>query len=161
LKNIVRSAVLAAAFVAMAGCTDATKLLNALPTGANATGTGTTPTTNASTAPNTTTTTTTTNTTSTPAPKPTASVDIANTTAAQCSRTSPSGTPDLLDGSSYGKFNGQHVPNGWASAYSTEKQVWDAINSNSSLKPEDWACFQKFYPGATQVWKDLIDKYGN
>jgi hypothetical protein len=155
LKNVLRAALVASALAAMAGCTGANQLLAAIPTG-SASPSGTTPTTASSTTPSTTSSPSTSTT-----PKPTASTDLSNTTAAQCTRTSPSGEPDLLSGTAYGKFNGQHVPNGWAKAYDTEKKVWDAINSNSSVAPADWACFQKFYPGATQVWKDLSDTYGS
>ncbi|MDB5099313.1 MAG: hypothetical protein JWM80_3734 [Cyanobacteria bacterium RYN_339] len=156
LKNVLRSALLAAAVVTMAGCTGAAGLLNQIPGGVLPSGipsapAGTTPTgTTATTAPTTTTTTTT----------PTAAPNTSTTTAASCTRTSPSGTPDLLSGTAYGKFNGQHVPATWGGAYHTEKEVWDAINSNSSLTPADWACFQKFYPGAYTAWKDLASTYG-
>lgn len=154
MKNVLRAALVASAIAAMAGCTGANQLLAAIPTG-SASPSGTTPTTTSS--PSTTSSPTTTTSTT---PAPTASTDLSTVTAAQCTRANPAAEPDVLSGTAYGKFNNQHVPNGWGAAYTTEKQVWDAINSNSSVAPADWACFQKFYPGATQAWKDLASTYG-
>lgn len=49
-----------------------------------------------------------------------------------------------------GAYNNQWLPRGWAAAYKSEAAVTAAIDN---IKDLDWACFQKFYPGASTVWK--------
>ncbi|MDB5098742.1 MAG: hypothetical protein JWM80_3163 [Cyanobacteria bacterium RYN_339] len=66
------------------------------------------------------------------------------------------GAPVVLTGAAYGKFQGQHVPTGWADAYRTEADVFHGIEAlNPALNPGTWACFQKFYPGATTAYNQL------
>ncbi len=49
-----------------------------------------------------------------------------------------------------GAYNNQYLPKGWNAVHKSEAAVSSAIDK---IKGDDWACFQKFYPGATTVWK--------
>ena len=66
-----------------------------------------------------------------------------------CSRTEPS-LPKITGNASMGEYNGQGLPNGY-DTYDTEAEVTAAIRKEDG--GENWNCFQKFYPGATTVYK--------
>ena len=68
--------------------------------------------------------------------------------AASCTRTEPS-MPKITGNASMGDYNGQGLPNGW-DTYKSEADVTAAIKKMDG--GTDWACFQKFYPGATTVY---------
>jgi hypothetical protein len=97
---------------------------------------------------------------------PTASVAPAATTspastasmAPTCSRTTPPESEQDVMTADHGKFNGQHITKGWAAAYKTEDDVFDAIDNKDKISDADWPCFAKFYPGAVKVYHDLGGK---
>lgn len=78
----------------------------------------------------------------TPSPRP--SFDPA-----ACERNDPAATPSTGD-ARHGTYNAQRLPNGF-DALSSEEAVTDAI-ARVEGNGSDWACFQKFFPGATKVF---------
>lgn len=125
MKTMLRNAFLAAAFVALAGCTGPGL---GLPTG---TVPGTTPT---GTTPTDTTTTTT----------------VPTTTTTQSCTTNFAATPDT-GSSSLGGYAGKKLPNGYNAAYSSEQQVTDRITKASG--ESGWAQYQCNYADAVAVWR--------
>jgi len=90
----------------------------------------------------------------TPGTTPAAGGGLTTTTPAAsgpgaCSRTEPS-MPKITGNASMGEYNGQGLPNGY-DTYDTEAEVTAAIRKEDG--GENWNCFQKFYPGATTVYK--------
>ncbi|MDB5099312.1 MAG: hypothetical protein JWM80_3733 [Cyanobacteria bacterium RYN_339] len=128
MKNVLRNALLASAFVALAGCTGGIPGLPSTTTPGTTPGTtpvGTTPTNN---------TTTTTPTT---------------TTTATC-QTNYSATPDT--GASYlGAYSGKKLPAGYNNAYSSEDQVTARITQAKS--DGSWTVYQCNYADAVAVWR--------
>lgn len=72
--------------------------------------------------------------------------------ASDCTRDKPAADP-VKGGPALGKYNGQTLPNGYDKAYSTEEAVTAAIAKEDG--GANWACFQKFYPGAVTVYTGL------
>jgi hypothetical protein len=70
-----------------------------------------------------------------------------------CDRTDPAAMPTYGNARN-GKYNGQRLPNDFASLVN-EADVTQAIAR--VRKTDDWACFQKFYPGAATVFL-MIDQ---
>lgn len=68
-----------------------------------------------------------------------------------CTRDKPAAEP-VKGGPAVGKYNGQSLPNGY-DKYTTEAQVTEAIKKEDG--GANWACFQKFYPGAVTVYQGL------
>ena len=147
MKLVIRSLFLAATTVALTGCPAATQALltAALPSGAPSTA----PVAGASAAPATSTPAATAAPT-TPAAKPTdapvQAMDPSECKATKDDADKDNGTPAM------GKYNNQWLPKTWADAYKSEAAVTAAIDK---IKDADWACFQKFYPGATTVYNQL------
>lgn len=89
----------------------------------------------------------------TPSPRPTSDmptptpVDIGS-----CTRTSPAVTPTSGQ-SKHGAYNAQRLPNGWDASMANEAAVTLAIAKLDGTG--DWACFNKFYPGAATVYQAL------
>lgn len=150
MKTTFLSLALLAALTTTAGCADVAGVLAPTP-GASA-GTTVTPAGTATTAPGATATAAPTTPTATamPTAAPAApKMGDPAITAAQCAADKENfdkdnGTEDL------GAYNNQYLPKGWLAAYSTEAEVTAAISRTNGA---DWACFQKFYPGAVTVWK--------
>jgi predicted small lipoprotein YifL len=150
LKNLLRSVVVATALVGtLAGCSGAAGLLAAAAAGA-----GTTPTTSTGTTPSAKPSATTS--TGTPATTPTAkptqapsNTGVDPNSAAACTRAAATGTPSRGD-STVGDYNNQLLPDGWNAQFTSEEAVSNAIDN---LYQNDWPCFQKFYPGASTVYK--------
>ena len=72
------------------------------------------------------------------------------TTPAGCSRVDPAGNP-VVGTARQGEYMGQQLPQGY-DVYGSEAQVTAAIQKIYDDKA-NWACFQKFYPGASTVFK--------
>lgn len=80
-----------------------------------------------------------------PSATPSSSIAIASA----CDRSGPAVSP--TSGSArHGAFNQQLLPGGWDSLEG-EQEVIAAINREEG--GGNWACFQKFYPGATTVYR--------
>lgn len=81
-----------------------------------------------------------------PTPSPTVSTGPAS--ASDCKAEKPAldpikGTPAM------GRYNGQGLPGDYG-VYTTEEKVTEAIGKQEN--GPNWACFQKFYPGAVTVY---------
>jgi hypothetical protein len=125
MKTMLRNAILAATFVALAGCTGPG--LTGVPTGTTPTtgGTNTTPT-------GSTTTTT-----------------VPTTTGTASCTTNFAATPDTGD-ADLGAYAGKKLPNGYNAAYSSEQAVTDRITKAST--ESGWAQYQCNYADAVAVW---------
>lgn len=84
----------------------------------------------------------------TPSAAPTASPSA--TASGTCQRTSPAGNP-VVGTSRQGDYVGQQLPDGY-DQYGSEAEVTAAIQKLYNDQA-NWACFQKFYPGATTVFR--------
>jgi hypothetical protein len=84
-----------------------------------------------------------------PTPKPVTKDD--------CTAASPQSSPDT-GAAGLGAYANQLLPQGWNNAYKSEAQVteaiakWDVNETGSESDKSRWACFQKFYQGATTVY---------
>lgn len=152
MKTIIRCFVAAAAIATIAGCGPLAGMLTnppvPLPGTSAAPGTAASmaPTTGASTTP-------TTPAASTPATTastaPSGDGGEITDTSADCKLSSPAAPPEKGT-AELGEFANQNLPNGWNKAYSTAAQIYEAIGK---LDIDNWACFQKFYPGAAGLYK--------
>ena len=70
-------------------------------------------------------------------------------TGGDCTRSAPA-VPPAAGTARHGAFNAQLLPGGWQ-ALETEQDVIDAIGAEDG--GSNWACFQKFYPGAVTVYQ--------
>lgn len=84
---------------------------------------------------------------STPAP---ASPSPTPTATLACERDRPAGNP-TIGTSRQGEYTGQQLPQGY-NVYGSEAEVTAAIQRLYD-SGGDWACFQRFYPGASTVFK--------
>jgi hypothetical protein len=80
--------------------------------------------------------------TATPTPTPTGTL--------ACERDRPAGNP-TIGTSRQGEYLGQQLPQGYH-VYGSEAEVTAAIQRVYD-NGGDWACFQRFYPGASTVFK--------
>ncbi|MEB3329242.1 MAG: hypothetical protein VKQ33_08440 [Candidatus Sericytochromatia bacterium] len=85
----------------------------------------------------------------TPSNNPTSPMPVS---ASDCTRDKPAADP-VKGGPALGKYNGQTLPAGYDKAYSSEAQVTEAIKKEDG--GANWACFQKFYPGAVTVYTQI------
>lgn len=81
-----------------------------------------------------------------PSPTPTAEPS----SAAGCQRISPAGNP-VVGTARQGDYVGQQLPDGY-DQYGSEAEVTAAIQKLYNDQA-NWACFQKFYPGASTVFR--------
>ena len=148
MKTVIRSLVGACAVVALAGCAGLAGAVAPMVPGMSAApgvpGASAAPATTASTTP-----TTPASTASTTPTTPAASKDPIDMTAADCKLTAPA-KPAEKGEADLGAFENQNLPNGYNAAYSSEAEVYEAIGK---LDTDNWACFQKFYPGASGLYK--------
>jgi len=147
LKLAIRTLVFALAAVSATGCADVAKTLAAaaIPSGAPSAAPGVV----ASTAPSTTTPTApaaTTKPAATETEAPVQNLDKEDCKADKSDADKDNGT------AAQGGYDNQWLPKGWVAAYKSEQAVTDAIASKFD-GTADWACFQKFYPGATTIYK--------
>lgn len=151
MKTIIRTFVGAAAIATVAGCGPLAGLLTNPPVPLP--GTSAAPGTAASTAPATSASTTPTTPAATTAPaastKPAGSDGEITDKASDCKLTAPAAAPEKGK-SDLGAFANQNLPAGYNAAYSSEAEVYEAIGK---LDIDNWACFQKFYPGASSLYK--------
>lgn len=92
--------------------------------------------------------------TTTPGGTTTTTTTTTTPTADACPR---SVSPNAARGTSvHGKYNNQLLPEGWSVQYKTEAEVTTGITN--LYQGADWACFQKFYPGATVEFKSITGK---
>jgi hypothetical protein len=148
LKLAIRTLVFALAVVSATGCADVAKTLAAaaIPSGAPSAAPGVV----ASTAPTGVTPAATTAPAATPKPAateaPVQNLDKEDCKAEKSDADKDNGT------AAQGGYNNQWLPKGWVTAYKSEQAVTDAIAEKFD-GTADWACFQKFYPGATTIYK--------
>ncbi len=151
MKNIIRTFVGTVAIATVAGCGPLAGILANPPVpGMPGAGASAAPGTAASTAPTTTTPTASTAPAATTAPA--SSGGEITDTSANCKLTNPAAEPEIAK-ADLGKFFNFKVPNGYNDAYSSEAQVYEAIGK---LDIDNWACFQKFYPGAANLYKEKM-----
>lgn len=82
-------------------------------------------------------------------PSPTATpTTMRSPGAMDCAKDAPAATP-VVGRANQGAYNGQRLPNGW-DALASEDELTAAIAKIEGNA--DWACFQKFFPGAFTVY---------
>ena len=74
--------------------------------------------------------------------------------ASLCTAAAPAATP-TTGSASQGRYLGQLLPSGWE-IFSTEEEVTEAVRKVEGTA--DWACFRKFYAGATTVYAAIADE---